>query len=310
MSYLDEIKKNNNKRCSKFDVSEFYDFVIDSDRGESTTEFCHYKNVKNENNNNNNADILSMNSIKTNKSRFILVTNFDNENKNVEEGKYEKFKNTLKKVFYRLKVFCSLNDKNVKSMICMNNLLTCACFSLVIFIFLLATVIILKKFKTENQNFISCKNCSSLQRLEKLAGLKTESNKELPTFDEIASLLIKTYNPYYSEPNENQSMFSNSTLISALLNTTTTTASFVTKTSPAHVSIAKKIFITLALITLFTFLIFIIFWIYLKIALIVYDGYKLENELVQLDIKSLEYRKMLTSMSRQLVNPSGCFEIH
>ena len=69
-------------------------------------------------------------------------------------------------------------------------------------------------------------------------------------------------------------------------------------------SIVKLIFLCVSLIILFTFLISIIVWLILKIAIIFYESYKLHKEIEKNESKSLEYRKMLTIMCRELIDPS------
>jgi hypothetical protein len=140
------------------------------------------------------------------------------------------------------------------------------------------------KFKPRLGNDI-CYNCSPLKRFKTLIDEIDNENKFFET-----------------EINKTLEIQINTTTI-RLTQTTTTTASKSSDKTP----LAKIVFISLALSVIFTFLISIIVWVYLKIAIIIYDTCKTDSRLEKNELKSLEYRRMLTTMSRKLIEKLSSF---
>ena len=221
---------------------------------------------------------------------------------------YKSHANKKKENNFSFKSLNFLNEDSCKN----SSFTTFIIYVLTVFLLIFFTIIIYKTNKNKaidsEQDLVMCENCTPIQRIAKLVGIKIKNEtyiKDLATVERIASMLLKTYNPYYTDSE-----------LSVAIKELRTTQQMHTSTNIDEKQLVsyrntfngiydtKKFFIGVILLILFTFITFILIWIYLKIAFIFYNGYKLENKIKILEIKSLEFRKMMTIICRQLIEPT------
>ena len=144
-----------------------------------------------------------------------------------------------------------------------------------IILFILLILMVLKNFRRSGENEI-CYNCTPLKRFKTLIEV------------------IETENKFYN-------IEINKTLDTEINTTTKNLTTISMNTNDKKTSFLKIIFISLALILMFTFLISIIVWLYLNIAIIMCDARKINKKIARNELKLLEYRQMITTMCRNII---------